>query len=259
MALRPGDRVGVSWVQEGCGRCACCQVHKPQYCGEQHSWMSLGGGHREFMIARAAGCTLLPQGLDWTVAAPMFCAGYTVMSGYRNAAPRPGARIAVIGVGGLGHLAIQVASTLGHEVIGITSQQEKVAEIKEFGAHEVLVVQDHAGKELAAMGGADVVLSTSNNMRHNSQIVKGIRPEGKLISMAISRDRIAIDPLHLLDRQISVVGSQQNARADMVEILQLAAQGRVRPLLEVYPLDQLNEVMERLAQGKVRYRAVLTL
>jgi D-arabinose 1-dehydrogenase-like Zn-dependent alcohol dehydrogenase len=255
--LRAGDRVGVSWVQEGCGRCGWCQKRKPDYCDDQHSWMSLGGGHAEYMIARAAGCTLLPDGLDWAVAAPMFCAGYTIMSGYRNAEAKPGDRVGVIGIGGLGHIVVQVAKAYGHEVVAITGSENKRDEAKALGADEVLVVQDHAGKELAAMGGVDVVISTSNSMRHNSQAIEGIRHEGKLISLAISSDKMEVDPLFLLDHQITIRGSQQCGREDMVEILELAAAGKVKPMLETYPVDDVNAVMQRLTEGKVRYRAVL--
>ncbi|MCF6287414.1 MAG: alcohol dehydrogenase catalytic domain-containing protein [Candidatus Hydrogenedentes bacterium] len=256
--LREGDRVGVSWVQEGCGRCGFCQRRKPDYCDDQYSWMNLGGGHAEYMIARAAGCTLLPDGLDWAVAAPLFCAGYTVMSGYRNAQAKPGDRVGVIGIGGLGHLLVQVAKAYGHEVVAITSSENKREEARQLGADEVLVVKEHAGKALADMGGVDVAISTSNDMKHNSQVIEGIRHEGKLVSMAISKEKMEIDPLFLLDHQIRIIGSQQCGREDLVEILGLAASGKVKPMLECYPLEAVNEVMQRLAEGKVRYRAVLT-
>lgn len=255
--LHPGDRVGVSWVQEGCGRCRTCQIGKPDYCPDVKTWMELGGGHRDFLVARAAGCTLLPAGLEWAHAAPLFCAGYTVMSGYRNARMRPGDRVGVAGVGGLGHLAIQIAKAYGHEVVGITTSESKRAEIIGLGADAVLAVRDHAGKELADLGGVDVILSTTNNMRHNSQLVEGLRDEGKLISMAISESRIEVDPLYLLSHQISITGSQQCGRGDLVEILELAGTGRVKPKVELYPPQEINAVMERLAAGKVRYRAVL--
>ena len=255
--LKKGDRVGVSWVQEGCGRCNTCQSGKPDYCAGVQSWMELGGGHRDFMIAKAAGCTPLPEGLDWPLAAPLFCAGYTVMSGYRNARMRPGDRVAVAGVGGLGHIAIQIAKAHGHEVIGVTANENKRGEILALGADDVLVIREHAGHELAAMGGADIVLSTTNNMRHNSELLLGIRDEGKLISMAISPEPITVDPLHLLSHQISLVGSQQSSRADLVEVLALAARGKVKPGVEVYAPEEINKVMERLEAGHVRYRAVL--
>jgi D-arabinose 1-dehydrogenase-like Zn-dependent alcohol dehydrogenase len=255
--LKPGDRVGVPWVQAGCGRCGYCQQRRINFCSNQHTWMSLGGGHSEFMIANSQGCVLLPIALPYEIAAPMFCAGYTAMSGYRNAKPCPGDRIAVIGIGGLGHLAIQIAKARGHEVIAITSSKNKVAEARDLGADEVLLVQDHAGRELMEMGGVDIVLSTSNSMRLNSEVLSGIRPEGRFVSMAIAKEPICADPLLILDRQIAIIGSQQSGREDMVEILQLAADGKVHPKLEVYTLDEINAVMKRLAENQVRYRSVL--
>lgn len=257
--LKLGDRVGVSWVQRGCGTCGHCQSHKEKYCDSQVTWMSIGGGHCEYMLAEASGCTLIPAGLDWAAAAPMFCAGYTVMSGYRNARPRAGDRIAVIGIGGLGHLAIQVAKAMGHEVIAVTGTEQKRAECKQHGADDVLVVREHAGTELAAMGGVDVVISTSNSMKQNSQVLAGLRPEGRLVTMAAGAEPIAVDPLLALSKQISVIGSMQNHREDLVDILHLAARGKVRPMLETYTLDEVDALMQRQRDGKVRYRGVLQI
>ena len=257
--LHPGDRCGVSWLQRGCGTCPTCQRQKPKYCEGGITWANLGGGHQEFMIAEETGVSLVPEGVDWEVAAPLFCAGYTVVSGYRNARPRPGDRVAVIGIGGLGHLALQVAKAYGHEVIAVTSSESKRSEALELGADEVLVVKKHAGEELFAMGGVDVVISTSNGMRGNTQILAGLRPEGRMVTMAVGEGAIELDPLLALTRQISLIGSMQNERSDLVEALDLAAAGKLKPALEVYPLEKVNDAMVRLAEGKVRYRAVLTL
>jgi len=257
--LKAGDRVGVSWVQKGCGACGHCQRHQDLYCDEAVTWMNHGGGHCEFMIAEAAGCTRIPEQLDWATAAPMFCAGFTVMSGYRNAAPRPGDRIAVIGIGGLGHLALQVVKAMGHELIAITGTPGKEQEARSFGADHVLTVKQHAGQELAAMGGADVVISTSNSMAQNSQVLAGLRPEGRFVTMAAGSEPIAVDPLLALSRQIVVKGSMQNRRADLVDVLELAVAGKVKPKLELYRLDQVNELMTRQKDGKVRYRGVLQI
>lgn len=255
--LKVGDRVGVCWNQSGCGRCDECQKQRVKYCKEARSWVHNGGGNSEFMIAEAAGCTLLPEQLAWEHAAPLFCAGFTVMSGYRNARPRPGERVAVVGIGGLGHLAVQVAKAMGHETIAITGSASKRDEAKALGADDVLVIKEHAGKELMAMGGADVVLSTSNNMQHNTQLIDGLRNEGRLVTMALSNDKIELDPTHMLVHQVSVVGSMQNNREDLFDVLQLAAQGKVKPKLELYSFNELNKAIERLEAGKVRLRAVM--
>ena len=255
-ALRAGDRVGVSWHQVGCGRCRYCQEQRSQFCQSGRTWVQNGGGNGELMIAEASGCTLLPEGLSFEAAAPLFCAGFTVMSGYRNASPRTGDRVAVIGIGGLGHLALQIAKARGHETIAITSSESKRSEAKSLGADEVLVIREDAGKELAAIGGADIVLSTSNSMAQNSQVLGGLRPEGRFVGMALGAGKVEVDPMMLL-RQIQIRGASQNERRDLVEILDLAAAGKVKPALEVYPLAEINKAYVRLDEGKVRYRAVL--
>jgi D-arabinose 1-dehydrogenase-like Zn-dependent alcohol dehydrogenase len=256
-SLRIGDRVGVHWNQRGCGRCASCQRGEVAYCQQAASWVQLGGGHSELMIAEETGCALLPDQISWEDAAPIFCAGYTVMSGYRNADPRPGDRVAVLGIGGLGHLAIQYAAALGHEVIAVTGSEDKRALALEMGAHGVVVVKQHAGNELMAMGGADIVLSTGNSLKQAGEIVGGLRPEGRLVIMGVGGEPLSIDPMSLLFRQASVKGSTQNRRSDLVEALALVADGKVKPRLEVYDLADINKVMNRVADGKVRFRAVL--
>src|SRR4051794_10292002 len=138
-SLNLGDRVGVSWVQKGCGRCRACHEGRAIYCPAQQTWMTLGGGNSELMLAWAEGCTPIPKGLDYEAAAPIFCAGFTAMSGLRNAQPRPGDRVAVLGIGGLGHLAIQFAKALGLETIAVTGSEGKRAEARALGADLVVV------------------------------------------------------------------------------------------------------------------------
>ena len=179
------------------------------------------------------------------------------MSAYRIAKPRPGDRVAVIGVGGLGHLALQVAKALGHEVVAITNSANKEKDARNMGADEVLVVRDHAGKELQDMGGADIVLSFSPSMKQNSEVMQGLRPDGRLVTTAVSGEPIQGDPVQMLFRQTSIIGSAHNDPADLVEILQLAAAGKVKPALETYRMNDINRIIERLDEGKVRHRAVI--
>ena len=253
-----GDRVGVSWFQAGCGRCRYCQIKQAKFCAEPRTWITNGGGYADYMIAEAEGCTLLPDGLGWEQAAPLFCGGFSAMSAYRAAKPQPGDRIAIIGVGGLGHLALQVAKTMGHDVVAITNSPDKQQDAKDMGADEVLVIKDHVGQELTKMGGVDVVLSFSPSMKQNSQAVEGLRPGGRFVTTAVSAEPIQGDPIQMLFKQTSIIGSAHNNPADLVDILGLAAVGKVKPQLEIYPLDEINRVLARLADGKVRHRAVVT-
>jgi D-arabinose 1-dehydrogenase-like Zn-dependent alcohol dehydrogenase len=255
--LQVGDRVGVFWNQKGCGRCEVCQTGRTDKCANAQSWMHVGGGNSELMLAWASGCALLPDGVSFEEAAPIFCAGYTVMSGLRNATPRPGDRVAVLGVGGLGHLAVQLAKAVGLETFAITGQPDKKQELRELGADEIVLAGDDAGKALSAVGGADIILSTTNSAKQISAAFAGLRAGGRLINMGLADGAIAIDPMTLMFGQRELRGSSQDERSDLHEALQFLARGRVKPRIETYPLAKVNEVRERLAAGKVRYRAVL--
>jgi D-arabinose 1-dehydrogenase-like Zn-dependent alcohol dehydrogenase len=256
--FKVGDRVGVHWNQKGCGRCRVCQTGDQAHCAQAQSWMQIGGGNSELMLAWASGCTLLPEGLAYEAAAPIFCAGYTVMSGLRNADPKPGERVAVLGLGGLGHLALQFSRAVGLETWAITGQADKVPELKAMGASEVLVTGAEPGKAMTDAGGFDVVLSTTNASKQVSSAVGGLRLNGRLMSMGVTPDGpLTIDTMSLLLGQRQIRGSSQDERSDLVEALELVAAGKVKPRLETYPITKVNEVRERLASGKVRYRAVL--
>lgn len=256
--FKAGDRVGVSWFQAGCGRCSYCQKKQIKFCAEPKTWITNGGGYAQYMIAEAEGCTFVPDGLAWEAAAPLFCAGFSAMSAYRAAKPQAGELVAVIGIGGLGHLALQIAKSMGHRVLAITNSADKRQDAREMGADEVLVVKNHPGQELQDMGGADIILSFSPSMKQNSQVLQGLRPAGRLVTTAVSADPIEGDPVQMLFKQTSIIGSAHNDPADLVDIVKLAADGKVRPRLEVYPMDEINRVLVRLAEGKVRHRAVVT-
>ena len=256
-----GDRVGVSWAQKGCGRCGYCQSQKISYCNGQpggaQSWSVLGGGNSELMLAWAEGLTLLPKELSYVQAAPLFCAGYTVSSGYWNAEPRPGEKIAVLGLGGLGHLAVQYAKAKGHPVIVLTHSEEKLALAKQLGADNAILTGEHAGTALLKAGGADIILNTGNSSKLASQALSGLLPEGRLVLMGIDAEALQVSPMQMFSKQLKIIGSKQDERADLVDILQLAALGKIKTMVEEFTLENINEALEKVSQGKVRMRAVM--
>jgi D-arabinose 1-dehydrogenase-like Zn-dependent alcohol dehydrogenase len=255
--FKVGDRVGVHWSQKGCGRCPTCQSGEQAHCPQAQSWMHIGGGNSELMLAWASGCTLLPEGIAYETAAPIFCAGYTVMSGLRNAEPKPGERVAVLGLGGLGHLALQFSRAVGLETWAITGQADKVKELKAMGASEVLVVGADPGKAMNDAGGFDII-STTNSSKQVTSAFGSLRRNGRLMSMGATTDGpVSLDTMSLLSGQRQIRGSSQDERSDLFEALTLVASGKVKAILETYPITKVNEVRERLKQGKVRYRAVL--
>jgi D-arabinose 1-dehydrogenase-like Zn-dependent alcohol dehydrogenase len=255
-ARKVGDRVGVPWVQSSCGRCEWCLRGKPMFCAEMlGTSMQLPGGHAEYMLAYADAAMLLPEGLAFEQAAPILCAGYTVWSGLRWAAPQPGERVAVVGIGGLGHLAVQYAKAAGFHTIAISHSPDKDRLIREFGADEI--VRDGAG--LAGAGGADIVLGTSNSMDAMADSIRGLRPDGRLVLMGAEAKQLAVSPLDLIMKRIKIIGSQQNGREYLHEALAIAATGKVRVVAETYRLDEIGKAYERVEKGQVRFRAVVTM
>jgi alcohol dehydrogenase len=255
-ARKVGDRVGVPWAQSSCGRCEWCLRGKPIFCADAlGTSMQLAGGHAEYMLAYADATMLLPEGLTFEQAAPIFCAGYTVWSGLRWAAPQPGERVAVIGIGGLGHLAVQYAKAAGFHTIAVSRSPEKDRLIREFGADEV--VRD--GEGLARAGGADIVLGTSNSMDAMADSIQGLRPDGRLVLMGFEHKPLAVSPVDLIMKRIKIIGSQQNGREYLHEALALAASGKVRVATETYRLDEIGKAYERVEKGQVRFRAVVMM
>lgn len=249
-----GDRVGVPWVQASCGRCEWCQRGKPMFCPTQLGTSGeMAGGHAEYMLAFAQATALIPDNLSYEQAAPIFCAGYTVWSGLRWAEPRPGERIAVVGIGGLGHLAIQYAKAAGFETIAVSHSADKDSLIRSLGADEI--VRD--GQGLAQIGGADIVLGTSNSADAMAESVAGLRPDGRLVLMGFDAKPLSISPADLIMRRIRILGSQQNGVEYLYEALKFAAEGRVKVMAETFRLDEVNKAYQLVAEGKVRFRAVV--
>jgi alcohol dehydrogenase len=250
-----GDRVGVPWVQTTCGRCENCRKGKAEFCPNQvGTGVQIDGSHAEYMLAWAEGTVLLPDGLSWEQAAPVFCAGYTVYSGLRIADPKPHERVAVLGIGGLGHLAIQYAKAAGFETFAVTKTKDKVGFVKNLGADDVVA----DGAALQAAGGADVILATSNSWTATSEVLKGIRPDGRLVVMGLSTEPLVIDGVTLLMNRARVIGSLQNGLPYLYEALDYVARGKVKVMTETYPLADVHRAYARVVEGKVRYRAVLT-
>jgi len=255
--LRVGDRVGVSWLQHGEGRCVECQSGFPLHCPDGQTWIDLGGGNAEYMLAWESGCTLLPANISYLDATAAFCAGFTSMSGLRNADPKPGERVAVLGVGGLGHMAVQFSAALGLETVVLTNSPDKVAYAKQLGAADGILIGDDAGKALADAGGADIVLCTTASAKQVASVLSGLRYAGRLVTMGMTGPIQFEDMTTLLFKQCSIKGSTHNSRGDLVEALDLVASGKVKPRIEAYPFEKINDVRERVTAGKVRYRAAI--
>src|SRR5213596_1882478 len=241
-----GDRVGVPWIQSTCGRCEWCSRGRKMFCaGQKSTGMDLQGGHAEYMPMYADATSLIPDGVSYEQAAPIFCAGYTVWSGLRWARPQPHERVAVLGIGGLGHLAVQYAKAAGFETIAVSHSPDKDKMIRDLGADEI--VRD--GKGLAAAGGADVILSTSNSTKAMVDSIQGLRPDGRLVTMGAGAEPISVSLMDLISKRIRIIGSQQNGPEYLYEALDFVAQGKVKTIVETYPLAEAPRAYDRVAAG----------
>ena len=256
-----GDRVGLPMMQKSCGRC--------DFCREQHvnsfvtaancasptlTGVNVDGAHAEYMVAHASGTVLLPDDISYEHAAPTLCAGYTVWAALRRAAPKPGAHIAVVGIGGLGHLAIQYAKAAGFGVTAVTRTSSKAGLARQLGADSVV----SNGAELKAAGGADVIMHTSSSHAAVVDAMAGLRPWGKVIMNGIALDEMTLPALPLVSQSYQIVGSAHNSLEYLAEALDLVAKGAVKPMVETYPKERVADAYERAASGAVRFKAVVT-
>jgi alcohol dehydrogenase, propanol-preferring len=258
--LRVGERVGVH-AFFACGECTHCAAGEDEACVMGFGALAgLGqdGGYAEYMRLPAARVIPLPPGLDFVDAAPLFCAGLTSYAALRNAGVRPGHRVVVIGVGGLGHLAISIAVALGAQVYAVTASPDKAADARARGA----VVAGDAravADELLRAGGADVALNTSDALEPLAAIVPAMAKQGAVVLVAGAGGPLPITPEILGSLQLRVIGSFFGSAQDMRDLLALAHKHAIRPHVERYQLEDVNAAHDRLRANGVRYRAVIEL
>jgi len=263
-----GDRVGVPWVQSTCGRCEWCQRGKSFFCSNQiTTGINIAGSHAEYMVAYADTTQLIPDGLSYDQAAPIFCAGYTVYSGLRFADPKPHERVAIVGIGALGHLGIQYSKAAGFETIAVTHSKDKEELAYKLGADSVVADGEGLLKEgqhgasaangVGGGGGADVILATSNSYKATADSLKGLRPDGRFILMGVSTtEPLTISP-EILFKRARIIGSTQNDREYLYEALDYVAKGKVRVMTEIFSLEEISNAYDKVANGNVRFKAVI--
>jgi alcohol dehydrogenase/propanol-preferring alcohol dehydrogenase len=260
-----GDLVGTTWIRGTCGRCAYCRQNLPvsgqaglNCAAPTATGFTVQGGHAEFMVVAADETILIPDGLAPELAAPILCAGYTSWCALRLADPKPHERVAVLGIGGLGHLALQFSKVCGFETIAITRSADKHDVARRLGAD--VVVAD--GEQLRAAGGADVILATGTSHPAAADCLQGLRTDGRLVLAGIdAAEPLTIPPATaypFFAQRHRILGSTHNGLQYLQEALDLAASGKVTPLIETFPKEEVAEAIDRVAKGDVRFRAVIT-
>jgi propanol-preferring alcohol dehydrogenase len=258
--LQIGDRVGVPWIHWSCGECEFCREDNENLCSRQKiTGVTVDGGYAEFVKAPATHALKIPQGLSGLEAAPLFCAGLTVYRALKGARIVAGQRLAVFGIGGLGHLALQFGLAFGAEVTAIDISEEKLALAKSLGAHSTLnAATTDVVKQLRRKGGVHVSLVTSAAKAAYDAAFYCLRPTGTLLVVGLPAENICFPPILMSAGEIRIQASAVGTRQDLREVLAIAAAGKVRCQVVARPLSQANEVLDQLRQGQVSGRIVLT-
>jgi propanol-preferring alcohol dehydrogenase len=258
--LEVGDQVGVPWVHWTCGECEFCREGNENLCVKQQiTGVTVDGGYAEFVKAPASHALKIPDGLSCIDAAPLFCAGVTVYRALKHAKIQPGQRLVVFGVGGLGHLAVQIGRELGAIVTAIDISDEKLAHAKSLGASATLNASTtNVVKELRRLGGAHVALVTSAAKAAYDAAFPCVRSTGILLVVGLPAESICFPPILMAASEIHIQASSVGTRQDMRELLAMAASGKVRCQIATRPLTQANEALAELQAGSVQGRIVLT-
>jgi alcohol dehydrogenase len=256
-----GDRVAVGWFGGHCNHCIPCLKGDFIHCQfmEVPSWQ-YPGGYAESVTVPANALARIPGELSLAEAAPMGCAGVTTYHALRETRAVPGDRVAILGIGGLGHLGVQFARAMGFETIAIGRGAAKAADARELGAHHY--VDSKAGDvsaALQALGGVAVVLATAANSAAMADTVGGLLPRGELITIGVTGDPLPISPLQLITPGISITGHASGTPRDIEETMQFAVQSGVRARIQELPLAQAAEAYAAMDEGRARYRMVLTV
>lgn len=260
-AWRVGQRVGVGWYGGHCGYCDSCRRGDFVTCqiAPQISGITMDGGYAEYTIVPAAALALIPEGLSAVDAGPLMCAGITTFNSLRNSGARPGDTVAVLGVGGLGHLGVQFAARMGFRTVAIARGKEKEALARKLGAWQYIDSQTQdAAAELVKLGGAKVILATVTSGKAMSAVLGGLGINGKLLIIGAPADPLEVPALLLIGGRRSIAGWPSGTSADSQDTLAFSVLTGVRAMTEVFPLERAAEVYERMMSGKARFRVVLT-
>lgn len=260
--LKEGDRVGVPWLHSACGRCEHCAGGWETLCEAQsNTGYSVDGGYAEYVRADADYVGLLPAGLDWGPASPVLCAGVTVYKGLKETEVRPGQWVAISGVGGLGHMAVQYAKAMGMHVVAVDVAEPQLALARRLGADETIDAsrQDPVAEVQRQIGGVHGALVTAVSTGAFAQAVGMLRRRGTVALVGLPPGEFPLPIFEVVLKRITVRGSIVGTRLDLAEALALAGEGRVRTTFAWNDLENVNAVLDRMRRGEVEGRTVLRI
>lgn len=258
---KKGQRVGVGWHGGQDNTCRECRRGDFRNCRNlKIAGISYDGGYQQYMVAPVEALVSIPESLNDTEAAPLLCAGITTFNALRHSGASPGDLVAVLGIGGLGHLGIQFANKFGYKVAAISRGSENATLAKKLGASVYIDSKaSNAAEELQKLGGARVILATAPSSKAMSELIDGLGPNGKLMVIGATFDPIEVTPIQLISGSRTIQGWAAGTPADSEDTLRFAELTGVRPMIETYPLERAAEAYARMLSGKAEFRVVLTM
>ena len=256
---RLGQRVGIGRLGGHCNACRQCRQGNFQLCLDQSVvGRSVDGGYAEMMLARSTGLVAIPEALSSEDAAPILCAGLATFNALKKCGAEPGDVVAILGIGGLGHLAVQYARKMGFNVVAVGRGQDIADDILDLGAHTYIDThRQGVGDTLAQLGGAAAILATVSQPDLVGDALAGLAPRGRLVMLGAGKDHLALPAALLVGGERQVVGSMTGTPFQNERALQFSVLVDVRPQIEVMPLERANEAYQRMKAGKVKFRMVL--
>jgi propanol-preferring alcohol dehydrogenase len=260
-AWRPGDRVGVGFLGGQCWECEPCRRGDFVNCVNQaQTGTTVDGGYAEVVYARASGLVRIPDGLTAAEAAPLLCAGLTTFIALQQKATRAGSLVAVQGIGGLGHLALQYARSLGYRVAAIARGTDKEKLARELGAHEYIdSTREDPAAALRNLGGAALVVATASSGASMSPLVDGLAPGGSLVVVGAAPDPLSVSTVSLIFGTRSITGSLTGSSIENEDNLAYCLAQDIRPMVETLPFERAMDAYERMLSGDARFRMVLDM
>lgn len=256
-----GQRVGIGWHGGHDGTCLPCRRGDFRNCRNREiPGISYDGGYQQYMVAPVEALAAMSESLDDAEAAPLLCAGITTFGALRDSGARPGDLVAVLGVGGLGHLAIQFANKFGYKVAAIGRGSRNASLAEKLGANVYIDSgSTNAADALQQLGGAQVIVATAPSSKAMSEVVDGLAPNGKLLVVGVAFDPIQATPAQLIGGVRTIQGWAAGTPADSEDTLRFAELSGVRPMIETYPLERAADAYARMISGKAQFRVVLTM
>jgi alcohol dehydrogenase/propanol-preferring alcohol dehydrogenase len=255
-----GQRVGVGWFGGNCGYCEWCRRGSLIDCeNTEIPGITRDGGYADYVVVRSSAMASMPDDLADEEAAPLLCAGITTFNALRRSGARGGARVAILGVGGLGHLGVQFAAKLGFATVAVARGTEKEELARNLGAHHY--VDSTAGdpaQALQKLGGVDLILSTVTSSEAMGAVVGGLRPQGKLLVVGASMDPIPMPAAMLIGGSKTIAGHASGTSIDSEDTLQFSVLSGVRPMIETVPLERAADAYDKMMNGQARFRMVIT-